>query len=232
MSSIISAEESRHLLLAMSQQRSVTGVLNVLVKGLHERCGAALARVWLVTSTEDCSGCRDSKMCVNQSECLELTASAGQSLDGTEWSNTRGEFTRMPIGFGKVGHIAQTKQAVEEKKIDPHSPVGCAKPEWIEREKDLRSAIGQPLLHQDKLLGVLAVFTRQSPSDDDLTWLRAFADHAAAAIANGRAFEEIQRLRGQLELENEYLRGEVKAACNRSAAIIGESPALKEHASA
>ncbi|MCH9010116.1 MAG: hypothetical protein IIC21_05785 [Chloroflexi bacterium] len=39
-----------------------------------------------------------------------------------------------------------------------------------------------------------------------LTWLRMMADHAAAAIANSRAFEEIERPREHLELENTFLR--------------------------
>jgi transcriptional regulator with GAF, ATPase, and Fis domain len=37
-----------------------------------------------------------------------------------------------------------------------------------------------------------------------------FADQAAVAIANARAFEQIEHLRQKLELENDYLRDEVK----------------------
>jgi transcriptional regulator with GAF, ATPase, and Fis domain len=86
--------------------------------------------------------------------------------------------------------------------------------------------IGQPLLHQDQLLGVLAVFTRESPTDSDLAWLRAFADHAAIAISNSRAFAEIQELRRQLETENEYLRSEVKEVQSYGE-IVGASPAVQ-----
>ena len=58
-------------------------------------------------------------------------------------------------------------------------------------------------------------------------WLRLFADHAATAIANARAFEEIERLKGQLELENEYLREEVKIA-HGFGEIVGQSEALRK----
>ena len=46
----------------------------------------------------------------------------------------------------------------------------------------------------------------------DFGWLRVFADHAAVSIANARAFEEIQRLKAQLELQNAYLQEEVVEA--------------------
>ena len=58
-------------------------------------------------------------------------------------------------------------------------------------------------------------------------WLRMIADHAAASIANARAFEEIERLQKQLELENAYLKEEVSEA-KAFGDIIGESPALRQ----
>lgn len=51
------------------------------------------------------------------------------------------------------------------------------------------------------------------------------ADHAAVAIANARAFEEIARLKQQLELENEYLRDEVR---HRFGDLVGPSAPLRE----
>jgi PAS domain S-box-containing protein len=58
---------------------------------------------------------------------------------------------------------------------------------------------------QGKILGVLALFSRECLSEQDSTWLGIFAKQAAVAIANARAFEEIACLRSQLELENAYL---------------------------
>jgi transcriptional regulator with GAF, ATPase, and Fis domain len=130
----------------------------------------------------------------------------------------------MPFGYGKIGHIAQTLEPVEERTIDVHSR-WIADPEWVRRER-IRGLIGQPLIHRERLLGVLAVFFRESPSEDDLAWLRAFADHAAIAIANSRAFTEIQGLRRQLESENEYLRTAVKEVQSYGE-IVGTSPAIE-----
>lgn len=221
---LITAEHCRHVLLAMSQQYSAEDVLNVLVNGLSEHCGAALARVWLVIPKSKCAACREPEMCATRSGCLQLTASAGRSLAGRNWSGINGAFARMPFGYGKIGHIAETRQPVEEKKIDEHSH-WIAKPEWIQSER-IRGLIGQPLLHQNQLLGVLAVFTRESPTDNDLTWLRAFADHASIAISNSRAFAEIQELRRQLETENEYLRSAMKEVQSYGE-IVGTSPAVQ-----
>ena len=53
------------------------------------------------------------------------------------------------------------------------------------------------------------------------------ADHVGTAIANARAFEEIERLREQLELENAYLKEEVSEA-RAFGDIIGDSPALRQ----
>lgn len=223
-SALIAPEESKRLLLAMSQQQSVAAVLRELVVGLHERCGAALARAWLVTPTTQCDACSEPRLCREQPHCLRLVASAGRSLNGTDWSSIDGEFARIPLGAGKVGFIAQTGRAVEEPAIDPHSP-WIANPEWVRKDR-IRGLIGQPLLYQGTVLGVLAVFTREAASAEDLSWLRAFADHAAAAVANSRAFEEIQRLRAQLESENEYLRSEVREV-NTFGDLVGESPAFR-----
>jgi len=221
---LIAGEDSRRMLLSMSQQRSIPDVLTVLVSNLVQRCGAALARVWLVVPKSQCAGCRSVELCAARTECLQLAASAGVSLHGADWSGIDGEFSRVPFGFGKVGHIAETHLAVEEKRIHPTSP-WIAEPEWV-RHEQIRGLIGQPLLYQDRLLGVLAVFTRQSPSDDDLAWLRAFADHAAIAVANSQAFAEIQALRSKLEIENEYLRSEVKQVQSYGE-ILGASPAVR-----
>lgn len=59
-----------------------------------------------------------------------------------------------------------------------------------------------------------------------MSWLRMIADHAAAAIATARAFAEIEALKKRLELENEYLREEVKRA-EAFGELVGQSPALE-----
>ena len=52
-----------------------------------------------------------------------------------------------------------------------------------------------------------------------------FADHAAIAIAHARALRQIEQLKEQLELENTYLREDVRS--DAPDGIIGGSPALR-----
>ena len=70
-------------------------------------------------------------------------------------------------------------------------------------------------------------FTRESLPDESRPWGRIFADHIGAAIANARAFEEIQRLKAQLELQNAYLQEEVVEA-KAFGDLVGQSAALRQ----
>src|SRR5262249_50111149 len=69
-------------------------------------------------------------------------------------------------------------------------------------------------------------FSRAALDESAFEWLKTFANHAAVSIANARAFAEIERLREQLELENSYLREEVKIAL-APGDIVGSSPAFQ-----
>ena len=116
------------------------------------------------------------------------------------------DFSRFPLGARKVGLVAATGKAVEVNDVERDSK-WIARPEWARREGVLGFG-GQPLLYKGEVLGVLAAFTRYRLKHEELVWMRMIADHAATAIVNARAFEEIQRLQGQLELECSYLREE------------------------
>ena len=52
--------------------------------------------------------------------------------------------------------------------------------------------MGHPLIFLDKLLGVIAVFSRQSLRQPEFTWLGLFANQAAVAIANAAAEQALQ----------------------------------------
>jgi transcriptional regulator with GAF, ATPase, and Fis domain len=97
-------------------------------------------------------------------------------------------------------------------------------PEWI-RGEGIHGFAGHPLLFGGKILGVLGVFARAHIDEQQFRWLRVFADQAAVAIANARAFEEIQSLQLRAELENDYLKSEVKESLG---GFRGQSSALKE----
>src|SRR5262249_44419801 len=136
-----------------------------------------------------------------------------------------GAFQRLPFGVRKVGRIAATGEPIEVPDLAEPFPDWVAVPDWA-RAEGIRGFAGQPLVHCDEVLGVLAVFARGVIGADCMGWLRMIADHAAAAIVTARAFAEIEGLKKRLELENEYLREEVTPA-GPFGELLGQSRALE-----
>src|SRR5262249_12065055 len=182
--SLMHLEALQEIALRVSGERTVNGVLRQIVDGLARQPGVALARVWVVSSGDLCDSCYLRSSCADRTACLHLAASAGASLAGESWSRTDGQFRRIPFGHTKVGSIAANRTGL--LLADPSS-AQWARPEWV-RYESIQSFAGQPLVFRDETLGALAVFRRQSIDDQEFRWLRMFADQAASAIANARAF--------------------------------------------
>ena len=210
------------LLLEMAQERSVESLLEMIVRRLAEQHHVALARIWLVKAEDHCSTCLLGENCSDMSYCLHLVASAGRPWADTsaDWSRIDDDFRRIPLGFRKVGRIAVTGEPVEI--IDGITgPQKFTRADWAKGEGIIGFG-AQPLIYKGEVLGVLAIFTRIPLLPEGLVWYRMIADHAAAAIANARAFEEIESLKQQLEIEAIYLKEEVREAKTHGR-IIGNS---------
>jgi transcriptional regulator with GAF, ATPase, and Fis domain len=193
--------------LAVAEARSVNLVLQRIVEGLAGEPGTALARIWLRGPGDLCaSSCRVRAECPDQRQCLHLRASAGQSIhdSGADWTRLTGDFGRVPLNMWKVGRIGGTGTPMLIAEDLPRDPA-IARPEWASAEGIMAFA-GQPLIFKGEILGVLAVFSRDHIDQEQFQWLRTFADQAAVALANARAFEEVARLSEQIELERDYLR--------------------------
>lgn len=201
-------------------------VLRAIVQGLASDPGVALARLWLIGPGDLCQGCFLRAECPDQTRCLHLAASDGASTAelGERWRRTDGAFRRFPIGVRKVGRIAGTGRP-EYLTCSGSDRSWIARPEWAEAE-GITSFAGEPLVFRGEVLGVLALFCRGELDSEHLAWLRMFADQAAVAIANARAFEEIEGLRARLELERDYLRTEIRDL-RQPSGIVGESSALR-----
>lgn len=213
--------------LSVARERSLSNVLAGIVSGLVDQPDVALARIWLVDVGDICATCRVADECANRTRCLHLVASDGRSAveSGVRWNGLDGAFRRFPLGGRKIGRIGATGEAIVVADLT-RDRSWIARPEWAERER-IASFVGQPLVFRGEILGVLGVFARAAIDERDVGWLRTFADHAAVAIANARAFEEIARLRDQLEHENAYLREEVRSAL-AFGDIVGRSAALEK----
>ena len=203
----------QRVMLAIADARSTDDVLGLLADGIARCPNVALARIWLVKRAANDRG---------EERWLQLAASAGNlHAPGASPKNLDGRFARFEIGDRKIGRVAATGEGVLLGDLRPDDP-WIAEPAWI-RTEEIRAFAAQPLVARGETLGVLAMFDRQPISAADFAWLRTFADHAAVAISNARAFEEISQLRRKLELENDYLREEVASSFGD---LLGASPAL------
>ena len=204
------AEPILSLAVSVTAEHSVQGVLNTIVRGLAAQPHVALARIWLLSPGDICDSCFMRAKCPDQTECLHLMASAGNPTNspGEDWTFLHGHFRRMPLKVTKIGEVGTSENPILIKDFAPENH-WIARPDWARRE-GIRSFVGHPLVFQGKSLGVLALFSRESLVEQESTWIGIFAKQAAVAIANARAFEEIARLRNQLEIENAYLHEQVK----------------------
>jgi transcriptional regulator with GAF, ATPase, and Fis domain len=205
-------EALQSLALSVAAARSPDLVLAEMVRGLSMTEGVALARVWLLRHDAE------------KEPYLELMASVGASLVDPEvrWTRTDGPHGRIPLSYGKVGRIASTNKPLLLQK-GPRD--WLLEPEWAAAE-GIETFAGQPLAFRGQVVGVVAVFSRKRLELKDLNWLRVFADHAAVAIANARAFEEIERLKEKAERERDYLREAVRSALQEED-LVAVSPAMR-----
>jgi transcriptional regulator with GAF, ATPase, and Fis domain len=144
---------------------------------------------------------------------------------GEDWSSLHGHFARVPPSVGKVGQVATNRRPILIRdfgaKVD-----WIVRPEWAKRE-GIRSFAAYPLIFLDNLLGVIGVFSRRPLEEREFTWLGLFANHAACALANARAFEEVEKLQRQLKCENDYLQERVEQGFEFGE-ILGESQVLAD----
>jgi signal transduction histidine kinase len=189
------------LALKVGEALTLDEVFARIVQGLAGEDGVALARVWLISAGDLCDSCKMRQACPDQSRCLHLVASAGASLDCTEdWSHIDGHFRRMPLGVGKVGQVGAAGPLLCGPDLRGNPMI--TRPEWVDRERIISFA-GQPLVYRGETLGVLAVFSRTEISAGESDWLRIFADHAAIAISNARALQEVRRAERALRRSRE-----------------------------
>jgi transcriptional regulator with GAF, ATPase, and Fis domain len=206
-------EALQSLALSVAAARSPEEVLKQVVQGLGMTEGVALARVWLLRRP------------AAEQPFLELKASIGASNvhPDVRWNRTDGAHQRIPLSYGKVGRIADSNQPL---LLQRGARDWLMQPEWAEIE-GIESFAGQPLSFKGEVLGVVAFFSRKRLEKHDLKWLRVFADHAAVAVANTRAYEQIERLKESAERERDYLRAAVRTALQHGE-IVAESAAMQD----
>ena len=129
------------------------------------------------------------------------------------------------MGVGFIGRIAMTGQLTELRNLDDargeFSVLGSLQMDGIQQ------CVGTAISFRGEILGVLAIFPPVNATKDRLAWQQIFSDHFGTAIANARAFEEIQKLKAELEQQNAYLKEEVIEA-KAFGDLVGQSAALRQ----
>jgi len=116
---------------------------------------------------------------------LELQASAGM------YTRIDGAYSRVPVGRLKIGLIAQehkpklTNDVMNDPRINNK--------EWVKQEGMVAFA-GYPLIVEDQLVGVMAMFARQPLTAEIIDALGSVADSIALAIERKRAEAQIRKL--------------------------------------
>jgi two-component system cell cycle sensor histidine kinase/response regulator CckA len=143
-------------------------------EALVKHLGAALARIWTLNREENV---------------LELRASAGL------YTHNDGPDARVPLGATTIGLIAEERQPriTNEVQNDPH----LSNKEWAKQEGMVAFA-GYPLVVEDRLVGVMAIFARQGLADDTLDALASVADIISQGIERKRAEEALFVTENQL----------------------------------
>ena len=181
--------------IALTRGGTLPEILQHCVVALVQHLGAAFARIWVLNE---------------KTQVLELQASAGL------YTHLDGPHSRVPVGQSRIGVIARqrrpclTNRLIGDPRIDQ---------EWARRE-GLIAFAGYPLIVEDRLCGVMALFDRKPLPRAKLDALAA----AAGAVALG-----IVRIWTQesLQASEESLRAITDAAAD--AVILIDSAGKARH---
>jgi PAS domain S-box-containing protein len=109
---------------------------------------------------------------------------------------------RVTLGSGLTGHVAAEGRPLVVEDVHEH---GVSLYPSFNREHNLHSYLGVPVIYQERTVGVLSVMTteRRRFSEDDVALLAGLADQAAIALENARLFAERERQLNELTVLNE-----------------------------
>ena len=169
------------IVTALSEERDIPRMLDRVCEALVDHLEAAFARVWTLDAGTT----------------LLLQASAGM------YTHVNGPHKVVPVGKFKIGRIAANKKAHLTNDVLDDPQIG--NPEWA-REQKMVAFAGYPLVVDDRVVGVMAMFSRKPLPEDTTSALGTIADTIAQGIERRRAEIELaQRVvelaRSKAELE-------------------------------
>jgi PAS domain S-box-containing protein len=172
------AEFARDIGQAFTESDSLGEMLDHCSALTIRHLDGALARIWTIDEAGDT---------------LELRSSAGM------YTHIDGAHSRIRVGQFKVGQIARERKPHLTNSVigDPRIPAQ----EWAERA-GLVSFAGYPLVVEDRLVGVWAMFARHPLSEVTLRAMESVAKKVALGIERKRAEEALREAKREAEEAN------------------------------
>ena len=158
---------------ALSKPAPLGEILHGSAEAIVRHLDAAFARIWTLNKEKNM---------------LELQASAGM------YTHLDGPHSRIQVGKLKIGLIAQEKKPHLTNDV-PNDPRVSDKA-WAQNE-GMVSFAGYPLIVQDRVVGVMAMFARQRLSAATLDTLASVADSIAQGIERKRAEDALAQGAGR-----------------------------------
>ena len=159
------AEVYAVLARAVSMRDTLQGCAEALVKHLD----AAFARIWTLRRGSDV---------------LELRASAGA------YTRLDGRYAHVSVGHLKIGQIARDRLPYLTNDVSTDARIEDK--EWARREGIVAFA-GYPLVVDERVVGVMAMFARHQLEAATLDTLQSVAAALAQGVERKRAEEHLQR---------------------------------------
>ncbi len=162
--------------IALTQNQTLPATLQKCCDAVVRHLDAAFARIWTLNEEENV---------------LELQASSGI------YTHIDGAHSRVAVGEFKIGLIAKdrqphlTNQVLEDPRVSDK--------EWAKRE-GMAAFAGYPLIVDNQLVGVIAMFARHELNESTLISLASIAD--AIALGIKRKQTEVA-----LDIQQQTLRG-------------------------
>jgi PAS domain S-box-containing protein len=144
--------------MALTQNQTLPATLQNCTDAVVRHLDAAFARIWTLNE---------------EGNVLELQASAGI------YTHIDGAHSRIAVGEFKIGLIARERQPHLTNSVQEDARVSDK--EWAKREGMVAFA-GYPLIVDNQLVGVIAMFSREELTESTLISFASIADSIALGI--------------------------------------------------
>ncbi|MGR3316879.1 MAG: PAS domain S-box protein [Candidatus Anammoxibacter sp.] len=169
------AELGSEVGIALTHNEHLDEMLQCCTEAIVKHLDAAFARIWILNKDKNI---------------LELQASAGM------YTHIDGQHKCIPVGKYKIGLIAEERHPYLTNSVIGDSRVHDQ--EWAKREGMVAFA-GCPLIVENRLKGVMAMFARKQLPDSALQAMKSIANGIALGIERKDAEDHIRKLTTSIE---------------------------------